>query len=85
MATLKLELTLADTQFGCTIATKERELDAAVDFMSWEERERMMSLLQEKNVEEALVLIQTTGDFYPSVSGEWTCLNEVNIFPLHSD
>ena len=40
------------------IATKKRELEAAADFMSREERERMIRKLNEMNEEEALA----TGD-----------------------
>jgi hypothetical protein len=53
MATTKSNLSLADTRFGRTVATRKRELEASVDFMSREERERMIRKLHELNEEEA--------------------------------
>ena len=54
MASSKSELTFADTQFRRAIATKKRELEASVDFMRREERDRMIRKLIELNEEEAL-------------------------------
>ena len=53
MATTKSDLSLADTQFGREVATKKRELEASADFMSREERERMIRKLHKLNEEEA--------------------------------
>ncbi len=53
MATTKSDLSLADTRFGRTVATRKRELEASVNFMSREERERMIRKLHELNEEEA--------------------------------
>ena len=53
MATTKSDLSLMDTRFGCVVATRKRELEALVDFMSREERERMIRKLQVLNEEEA--------------------------------
>ena len=49
MATMKSNLSLADA-----VASRKRELEASVDFMSREERERMIRKLHELNEEEAL-------------------------------
>ena len=54
MATTKSNLSLADTRFRHEVATKKRELEASADFMSREERERMIRRLHELNEEEAL-------------------------------
>jgi len=54
MATTKSNLSLADTRFGREVATKKRELEASADFMSREERERMIRRLHELNEEEEL-------------------------------
>ena len=53
MATTKSDLSLADTWFGRAVATRKRELEASVDFMSREERERMIRKLHKLNEEEA--------------------------------
>ena len=45
MATLKSDLTLTHTRFGRAVATKMRELEASVDFMSREERDRIIRKL----------------------------------------
>jgi hypothetical protein len=53
MDTTKSALSLADTRFGRAVATRKRELEASVDFMSREERDTKLSELNEE--EEALV------------------------------
>ncbi len=45
-------IALADTRFGRAVATRKRELEASADFMSWEERLRMIQKLNELNKEE---------------------------------
>ena len=57
MATTKSNLSLADTRFRREVATKKRELEASADFMSQEERERMIRRLHELNEEEALATV----------------------------
>ena len=48
-------IALTDTRFGRAVATRKRELEASADFMSREERERMIRKLNElKEEEEAL-------------------------------
>ena len=59
MATAKSDLSLADTRFGRAVATRKRELEASADFMSREERERMIRKLHELNEEEALLATAT--------------------------
>jgi hypothetical protein len=45
-------IALADTRFGRAVATRKRELEASADFMSQEERERMIRKLNKLNEEE---------------------------------
>jgi hypothetical protein len=52
-------IALADTLFGRAVATRKRELEASVDFMSREERERMIRKLNELNEEEEALATAT--------------------------
>ena len=70
MATAKSSLTLADTRFGREVATRKRELEASVDFMSREERERMIRKLHELNEEEAPATATGIEDEHTGVIGE---------------
>ncbi len=74
-------MTLADTQLGCAIATKKRELEAAAYFMSREERERMIWKLNKMNEEEALA----TGDEeHTGMSGEVDAAYKGFLYTFHS-
>jgi hypothetical protein len=70
MATTKSGLSLADTRFGREVATRKRELEASVDFMSREERERMIRKLHELNEEEAPATATGIEDEHTGVIGE---------------
>ena len=70
MATLKSDLTLADTRFGRAVATKKRELEASADFMSREERDRMIRKLKVLNEEEALAPVTGGVEEHTVESGE---------------
>ena len=52
-------IALADTRFGRAVATRKRELEASADFMSREERERMIRKLNELNEEEEALATAT--------------------------
>ena len=49
-----------DTQFERAVATRKRELEASADFMSREERERMIRKFYELNEAEALLATATS-------------------------
>ena len=49
-----------DTRFERAVATRKRELEASADFMSREERERMIRKLYELNKAEALLATATS-------------------------
>ena len=70
MATSKSDLTLADTRFGRAVATKKRELEASADFMSREERDRMIRKLKVLNEEEALATATDGVEEHTVESGE---------------
>jgi hypothetical protein len=70
MATSKSGLTLADTRFGRAVATKKRELEASADFMSREERDRMIRKLTVLNEEEALATATGGVEEHTVESGE---------------
>ena len=52
-------IAIADTRFGRAVATRKRELEASADFMSREERERMIRKLNELNEEEEALATAT--------------------------
>ena len=52
-------IALTDTRFGRAVATRKRELEASADFMSREERERMIRKLNELNKEEEALATAT--------------------------
>ncbi len=54
-----MTIALADTRFGRVVATRKRELEASADFMSREERERMIRKLNELNEEEEALATAT--------------------------
>ncbi len=68
------------------IATRKRELEATVDFMSREERERMIQKLSELNEEEE-ALVTATGVEEEHHTGELGQMNGVEGFliKLYSD
>ncbi len=70
MATSKSDLTLADTRFGRAATTKKRELEASVDFMSQEERDRMIRKSNELNKAEALATATGRVEEHTVESGE---------------
>jgi hypothetical protein len=76
MDTTKSDLSLADTRFGRAVATRKRELEASVDFMSREERERMIQKLSELNEEEE-ALVTATGVEEEHHTGELGQMNGV--------
>ena len=54
-----MTIALADTRLGRAVATRKRELEASADFMSREERERMIRKLNELNEEEEALATAT--------------------------
>ena len=71
MASSNSKLTLADTWFGRVIATKKRELEASMDFMSRDERDKMIKKLNELNEEEEALATATGGvEKHTDESGE---------------
>ncbi len=72
----EVDLSLADTRFGLAVATRKRELEASVDFMNREERERMIQKLSELNKEEE-ALVTATGVEEEQHTGELDQMNRV--------
>ena len=71
MASSNSKLTLADTWFGRVIATKKRELEASMDFMSRDERDKMIKKLNKLNEEEEALATATGGvEKHTDESGE---------------
>ena len=51
---------MKDTQYGQKLALKERELEVAVDKMSWEKRDALWQKFVKMDAEEALIALASS-------------------------